>query len=69
MVQILAPDGVALGMDWDKLTPGNSVFVPCIDTIEAVTQFDELAKNRGWTVEHRCRFENGFAGVRFWRIA
>jgi hypothetical protein len=69
MAQILAPDGVAFEIDWGKFNPGDSVFVPCIDMVEATAQFNELAQNRGWLVEHRCRFESGFSGVRFWRIA
>jgi hypothetical protein len=65
----LAPDGLRMIFDWKTFDPGCSVFVPCIDMVEAVSQFHEIAQHRKWTYEHRCRVENKLQGVRFWRIS
>ena len=65
----LSPDGVKFVVNWDELTPGTSLFVPCIDAVECVTQFDLLAKSRRWTYLYRWRVEAGLSGVRFWRLA
>lgn len=65
----LTPDGVRFSVDWDEMKPGRSLFVPCVNAQECVTQFDLLAKSRRWQYVHRWRIEAGFSGVRFWRIA
>jgi hypothetical protein len=65
----LAPDGLRMVVDWKTFEPGSSVFVPCIDMVEAVSQFYEVVQHKGWVCDHRCRVENKMQGVRFWRIA
>lgn len=65
----LAPDGLRMVVNWKTFSPGDSVFVPCIDMVEAVSQFYEIAEYKGWTCEHRCRVENKKQGVRFWRLS
>jgi hypothetical protein len=63
----LSPDGVAIEVNWDRMVIGASIFVPCIDTEEAVKQVLGVAKERQWTIEHRLRIEDAKLGVRFWR--
>lgn len=63
----LSPDGVAIEVNWDRMVIGASIFVPCIDTEEAVKQVLSVAKQRQWTIEHRLRIEDAKLGVRFWR--
>jgi hypothetical protein len=64
----LAPDGVCIRVAWDKFVPGASVFVPCIDTLECVRQFYEVARFNDWSIDTRIGIEGGRWGVRFWRV-
>lgn len=64
----LAPDGVRVKLDWHRVIPGASVFVPCVNTLECVRQLHAITSRRGWTVEYRPRIERGVWGVRFWRL-
>lgn len=64
----LAPDGVCIRVAWDKFVPGASVFVPCINTLECVRQFHEVAQFNDWVWDSRIGIEGGRWGVRFWRV-
>lgn len=64
----LAPDGVCIRVDWRRFLPGASVFVPCINTVECVRQFYEIAQKNDWAWEVRVKAEGGRWGARFWRI-
>ena len=64
----LAPDGVLIRVAWDKFVPGASVFVPCINTLECVRQFYDIARHKDWTIDTRIGIEGGRWGVRFWRV-
>jgi hypothetical protein len=64
----LAPDGIAIVVDWGQFVVGSSVFIPAINTTELIAQVYEIANRYGWTLEDRFRIENGKQGVRFWRI-
>jgi hypothetical protein len=44
------------------------VFVPCINTLECVRQFYEVAQFNDWTIDTRIGIEGGRWGVRFWRV-
>jgi len=65
----LAPDGLRMVVNWKTFDPGSSVFVPCLDMVEAVSQFYEIAQRKGWLCDHRYRVENKLQGIRFWRLA
>lgn len=64
----LAPDGVRIRVAWDKFVPGASVFIPCINAVECVRQFNEIAKSGDWVWDTRVGTEGGRWGVRFWRV-
>jgi len=64
----LHPDGVRVVVDWDKMSVGASVFMPCINVIEAKKQFEKIADSRGWQVKVHARIEDERFGVRMWRI-
>ena len=64
----LAPDGVLIRVRWDKFVPGASTFVPCINTLECVRQFNEIAQANDWVWDSRIGIEGGRWGVRFWRV-
>lgn len=63
----LSPDGVAIRVNWEHLAVGMSIFVPCINTNEAIKQVNKIMSDRHWSVEHRLRIEDGNLGIRFWR--
>lgn len=63
----LAPDGVRILIDWEKLVLGASIFIPAVNTPELITQF-KSAMPEDWKIEYRNRIENGKWGVRFWRM-
>ena len=39
----IAPDGVRMVVDWEKFVPGSSVFIPCINTGEAMSSLNRLS--------------------------
>jgi len=46
---------------------GFSVFVPCVNTEEAIKQASKVFKQKGWEFTSSCCIEDGKWGVRFWR--
>jgi hypothetical protein len=64
----LCPDGVDIVVDWDRMMPGSSAFVPCLDSDELTRQVLEIAYSRGWRMAFYHRIEGGKWGVRFWRL-
>lgn len=63
----LHPDGVRIQVNWDNMVIGASVFIPCINTEEAVKQCTKLFAEKKWTLHHRVRIESGSLGLRIWR--
>jgi hypothetical protein len=61
-------EGVTINIKWEKLIPGSSFFVPCIDTARMTKQITEAVQTLGFKVVTRTRAENGRWGVRVWRI-
>jgi hypothetical protein len=51
------------------MVPGSSIFIPALNLQEAVNQVYYIAKQRGWSFDHRVRIEGALSGVRFWRIS
>jgi hypothetical protein len=65
----IGPDGVLVVVDWDAMKVGSSVFVPCINTTEALKQVGGIFTRRGWEMRVVIRAENDIWGVRIWRSA
>jgi len=65
----LAPDGVIIVVNWERFTPGTSVFIPCMNTTEAIKQMNQVCREKGITTRSRARVENHMWGVRFWRLS
>jgi hypothetical protein len=64
----IAPDGVTIVVDWEKFTPGASVFIPTMryrDTLKHVLRAANLEPK---DIEFRVRVEDGKYGVRIWRL-
>tara|TARA_R100001594_G_scaffold6939_2_gene19239 strand:- start:5340 stop:5567 length:228 start_codon:yes stop_codon:yes gene_type:complete len=63
----LNPDGVRIVVKWDDMKVGASVFVPCINTEEAMRQAAKILVNKGYKTEARVTIENEILGIRIWR--
>jgi len=64
----LNPDGVRIIVKWDDMVAGSSVFIPCINTEEAMRQSAKILVNKGFKTEARVVVENKILGVRIWRM-
>jgi hypothetical protein len=65
----LNPDGVHIVVDWDKMEINASVFILCINTVEATKQIKRIFISKGWESEIRTVVEDGKLGVRVWRMS
>ena len=65
----LNPDGVHIVVDWDKMEVNASVFILCINTVEATKQIKRIFISKGWESEIRTVVEDGKLGVRVWRMS
>jgi phosphoribosylamine-glycine ligase len=63
----LNPDGVRIIIKWDELVIGASVFVPCINTEEAMRQAAKIIVNKGYETEAKVVIEDDILGIRIWR--
>jgi hypothetical protein len=64
----LSPDGVRIVVDWDKFVVGTSIFIPCVNTRQAL--FDIVSASgipRSDLIKRVC-VERGKYGVRVWRM-
>ena len=65
----LNPDGVRIVVKWDDMVVGASVFIPCINTEEAMRQAAKIAVGKGYETEARVVIESEILGVRIWRTS
>ena len=63
----LNPDGVRIVVNWDDMVAGASVFIPCINTDEAMNQAAAITLEKGYKTEGRVVVENSILGIRIWR--
>ena len=65
----LNPDRVKITVNWDKMLPNASVFIPCVNTEKAIKQVKKIANKKGWRIETHTRIEDKKLGIRLWRIS
>jgi phosphoribosylamine-glycine ligase len=63
----LNPDGVRIVVGWARLVVGASVFIPCINTEEAMRQAAKILVGKDYKTEARVVVEDGILGIRIWR--
>jgi len=63
----IAPDGVRIVIDWGTFELGASMFIPCVDTEEAVKQLRKITSRKGIKFSHKAMIVNEKWGVRIWR--
>ena len=65
----LNPDGVHIVVNWDSMGINASVFILCINTVEATKQIKRIFISKRWESEIRTVVEDGKLGVRVWRMS
>ena len=63
----LNPDWVRIIVKWDDMVTGSSVFIPCINTQEAMRQSAKVLIDKDYKTEARVVIENKILGIRIWR--
>jgi len=63
----LDPDGVRIVVKWEDMVVGASVFIPCINTEEAMRQAAKVLVEKDYKTEARVVIENEILGIRIWR--
>ena len=63
----LNPDGVRIIVAWEDLVVGASVFIPCINTEEAMKQAAKIVVGKDFKTEARVVVEDEILGIRIWR--
>lgn len=53
---------------WEKLEPGMSVFIPCLDRKAHGKALEKEATRLGFKVIYKPVVENGRYGLRLWRV-
>ena len=63
----LNPDGVRIVVNCDNMAVGTSVFIPCINTEEAMRQSAKILVKKDYKTEAKVVVENEILGIRIWR--
>lgn len=61
-------DGVVYEVDWSAMSVGTSFFIPCIDIKTARRTIVAEATLQGYAVLVKDVVEDGFRGLRVWRV-
>ena len=63
------PDGLRIVVDWGAMVVGSSIFVPCVNTTEAIQQVKKICiEGIGWEIRVKTVVETPYLGIRVWRI-
>ncbi len=65
----LNPDRVRIIVNWEKMIPNASVFIPCVNTKKATAQVNKVSKQKGWEIKVYIRIEGNKLGIRVWRLS
>jgi hypothetical protein len=63
----LTISGVTYEVPWEDVDVGDSFFIPCVDTSNAIERMRHKIKILNWDMTYDIRIEAGKWGVRFWR--
>ena len=61
-------NGTDYEIDWPKFQPGSSIFIPAIDTEDALAAMTKESKRLEFEFVHKVVVEDGVKGIRFWRL-
>ena len=63
----LNPDGVRVVINWEKMVVNASIFIPCVNTEDALSQIKRVTAEKGWGIEAKILIEDEKLGLRVWR--
>ena len=61
-------NGITYEIDWTQFKKGRSFFVPCLDADEAKAVVKRTTERLGFEVRVKLVVEDGFRGLRVWRV-
>ena len=62
------PDGLRIVVDWGAMVVGSSIFIPCVNTTEAIQQVKKICVvDMGWDIEVRTVVKTPYLGIHVWR--
>lgn len=61
-------NGTDYEIDWPKFQPGSSIFIPAIDTDDAVEAMTRESKRLEFEFVYKVVVEKGVKGIRVWRL-
>lgn len=61
-------NGADYQIDWPKFQPGTSIFIPAIDTKDAIEAITKESKRLEFECVYKVVVEGGIKGVRVWRL-
>ena len=63
------PDGLRIVVDWVAMVVGSSIFIPCVNTTEAIQPVKKICvAGTGWDIEAQTVVETPDFGVRVWSM-
>lgn len=60
-------EGVTYDVNWDAFVPGTSIFLPCLDCVEARKHVAKTMRKLGFRTVDKISIEDGIRGLRIWR--
>ena len=61
-------NGTDYEIDWPKFQPGSSIFIPAIDTDDAIDAMTRESKRLEFEFVYKVVVEDGVKGIRVWRL-
>lgn len=62
-------NGTDYEIDWPKFQPGSSIFIPAIDTDDAIDAMTKESKRLEFEFVYKVVVEDGVKGIRVWRLS
>lgn len=60
-------EGVEYDVNWDAFTPGKSIFLPCLNCVQARKKMAKFLRKLGFSTADKISIEDGVRGLRIWR--
>ena len=68
-IDYIAPDGARIVVDWDNMGIGYSIFIPCLESEQALKQVKVVTYRKGFEIVSKQEVHDSKIGLRIWRIA
>lgn len=61
-------ENVSYQINWKAFKPGMSIFIPCLNPANALTEISKVMKRLKVSVVTKVVIHEGVQGVRIWRV-